>query len=74
VKSIDEKKFPAVKCKSYDQFKDGKVDEDAPMGFMGIDCPMNISGDYYLQTNGDEPYCKGISGISYISKHPKVKT
>lgn len=22
-------------------------------------------GDYYLQTNGDQPYSKGVNGITY---------
>jgi Lipase len=60
--------FHAVKCKSWDNFKEGKVEEDAPMGYMGIDCPMNISGDYYLQTNGNSPYSKGTLGTSYTQK------
>lgn len=70
VASTDFPKFPAVKCKSWDHFKDGKCDEEAPLAYMGIDCPMNVSGDYFLQTNGDEPYCKGTAGTKYA---PKVK-
>jgi hypothetical protein len=32
---------------------------------MGIDCPMNISGNYYLQTNMKVPHSKGMNGIIY---------
>ncbi|KAG5684759.1 hypothetical protein PVAND_013973 [Polypedilum vanderplanki] len=71
VAAKDVKSFPAVKCKSWDHFKEGKYDEEAPIAYMGIDCPMNVCGDYYLQTNGDLPYSKGQSGITYV---PKVKT
>ncbi|XP_070502244.1 inactive pancreatic lipase-related protein 1 [Chironomus tepperi] len=71
VASVDTQKFPAVKCKSWDHFKDGKCDEDAPVAYMGIDCPLHVSGDYFLQTNGDEPYCKGSAGTKYAAK---VKT
>lgn len=69
VKDIGEKSFPAVKCKSWDLFKDGKF-EDGPIAYMGIDCQMNVKGDYFLQTNGQEPFSKGIVGTTYISKKP----
>jgi hypothetical protein len=70
VAAKNEKSFHSVRCKSWDQFKEGKCDEDAPVAYMGIDCPMNVSGDYYLQTHGTAPYSKGSSGTVYA---PKVK-
>lgn len=65
VKNSKEKSFPAVKCKSWDLFKEGKIDEEAPIAYMGIDCQMNVRGDYFLQTNGEEPFSKGMTGITY---------
>lgn len=70
VRNKDEKSFPAVKCKNWDQFKEGKIDEDAPIAFMGIDCQINAEGNYYLQTNGEQPFSKGMSGTQYISRKP----
>lgn len=68
VKNKQEKSFPAIKSKSWDQFKEGKIDEEAPIAYMGIDCPTNVRGDYFLQTNGEEPYSKGMNGISFERK------
>lgn len=72
VANKEEKSFPALKCKSWDNFKEGKCDEDAPIAYMGIDCPLDVSGDYYLQTNGETPFSKGMAGISYESKTIKT--
>lgn len=67
----DEKTFPAFKCKSWDNFKEGRIEEGAEVAYMGIDCPMNASGDYYLQTNGETPFCKGMEGTAYEGKKTK---
>lgn len=32
---------------------------------MGINCPTNVSGNYYLQTNTEQPFAKGLEGITY---------
>lgn len=60
--------FPAIKCKSWDNFKTGACEQGAQLAYMGIDCPMDASGDYYLQTNGETPYNKGMAGIVYEKK------
>lgn len=70
VKDKNEKSFPAVKCKSWKSFKDGHFDEEAPIAYMGIDCQMNVKGDYFLQTNAQEPFSKGMIGTTYASKKP----
>ncbi|XP_052865814.1 phospholipase A1 VesT1.02 isoform X1 [Anopheles cruzii] len=57
--------FHSVRCKSWDDFKDGKVDRAAPIVHMGIDCSYEAKGDYYLQTNGAPPYSKGVTGSKY---------
>ncbi|XP_055921925.1 lipase member H-A-like [Eupeodes corollae] len=59
--------FEAVKTKNWNDFKSGKINEDSDLKVvMGHDCPINISGDYYLQTNGLPPYARGKSGTVYI--------
>lgn len=35
------------------------------MGYMGIDADRRMIGDYYLQTNTDEPYDRGVQGTMY---------
>ncbi|XP_049533428.1 serine/threonine-protein phosphatase PP2A 65 kDa regulatory subunit isoform X2 [Anopheles darlingi] len=57
--------FHSVRCKSWDDFKDGKVDRSAQVVHMGIDCSSEAKGDYYLQTNGSPPYSKGVTGSKY---------
>lgn len=64
----DKKSFPAVKCKSWDHFKDGKCEQAADIAYMGIDCPFDASGNYYLQTNGERPFSKGMTGITYVPR------
>ncbi|GAB0095882.1 inactive pancreatic lipase-related protein 1 [Sergentomyia squamirostris] len=66
--SVTEKNTPSfqsVKCNTWDKFKAGAYDKDEPIVLMGIDCPAGITGNYYLQTNGDQPYSKGPSGVIY---------
>lgn len=72
VAAKNEKSFPSVKCKSWDNFKEGNSEEGAPMAYMGIDCPMDASGDYYLQTNGEQPFSKGMAGAEYEPKKAKA--
>lgn len=72
VASKHEKSFPSIKCKNWDNFKEGRSEEEAPLGYMGIDCPMDVSGDYYLQTNGEVPYSRGLEGTVYDGKKVKA--
>lgn len=57
--------FHSVRCKSWGDFKEGKVDRSAQVVHMGIDCSSDAKGDYYLQTNGSPPYSKGVSGAKF---------
>ena len=34
-----DKSFPAIKCKSYSDFKSGRCEEGSSIAYMGIDCP-----------------------------------
>lgn len=65
VSNIHDNKFNAVQAKNWKDFKRKNafvIDESV---VMGIDCPVKISGDYYLQTNGATPFARGIQGIFY---------
>ncbi|KAG4068164.1 hypothetical protein HA402_001589 [Bradysia odoriphaga] len=65
VAAKDTPTFHSVKSKSWSDFKKHRVDESYIIQ-MGLNCPENARpGDYYLQTNGDQPYSKGVSGITY---------
>ncbi|XP_061386543.1 lipase member H-A-like [Musca vetustissima] len=60
-------KFNCVKAKDWSDFKVGKlINDDREHVVMGHDCPTNISGDYFLQTNGSKPYARGVQGTYYI--------
>lgn len=63
-----EKSFPSVKCKTWDNFKEGRVEQGAQFAYMGIDCSMDATGDYFLQTNGETPFSKGMAGTVYEAK------
>lgn len=39
VASRKDKSFPAIKCKSYNDFKSGRCEEGSSIAYMGIDCP-----------------------------------
>ncbi|EDW11824.1 pancreatic triacylglycerol lipase [Drosophila mojavensis] len=59
-------KFDAVAAKSWDDFKLNKIIESEQPVVMGHNCPTNIHGDFYLQTNGLTPYARGKDGIIYV--------
>jgi len=73
VKSKDHTTFQAVKADSWKQFKEGSYDSRAPVVSMGLNCPTDARGNYYLQTNGELPFSKGIAGTHYVKldKQPK---
>ncbi|KAG5684758.1 hypothetical protein PVAND_013972 [Polypedilum vanderplanki] len=59
----NEKPFMAQKCDSWNKFKNGQCEEG--FIFMGINCPENATGDYYLQTNEISPFSLGLEGLKY---------
>lgn len=57
--------FLSILAKSFNDFKKGRV-ENAEIVQMGIDCPPSARrGDYFLQTNANTPFAKGIKGLKY---------
>ncbi|KAG5669189.1 hypothetical protein PVAND_017083 [Polypedilum vanderplanki] len=64
VASKDSKMFAAVKCASWDEFKKRRCDFDI-VAYMGINCPTNTYGDFYLQTNKQNPFGKGMGGVKF---------
>ncbi|XP_053958549.1 lipase member H-A isoform X2 [Anastrepha ludens] len=73
VKNEFSEKFVAVKAINWTDFKNGKyIENEDHRVVMGHDCPTNISGDYYLQTNGVPPYARDLAGVTYV--HPTKLT
>jgi len=56
--------FPAVKADDYVDFKRGLVNREQK-ALMGIECSPDLSGHYYLQTNAELPFSRGINGTVY---------
>lgn len=67
VRSVKQKTFNCVKCKSWNDFKNNSCEKvsDNFDAFMGIDADPRMSGDYFLQTNADEPFNRGVNGLTY---------
>ncbi|CAH2097324.1 unnamed protein product [Euphydryas editha] len=63
--------FPAVKCKSWDEFKEGKCEKD--ISYMGYATKPDTRGLYFLQTAGSSPYGLGLDGIKYKNTDGIVK-
>lgn len=58
------KGFPAIKCASYDDFIENKNCNDSDISYMGFAAPSNISGTYFLQTNGNVFHlARGVLGL-----------
>jgi hypothetical protein len=68
----DDKSFPSRKCKTWENFKEGRYEQSAPIVNMGIDCQSDATGDYFLQTNGETPFSKGMVGAAYEAKKNKA--
>lgn len=63
----DEETFKAVPCTSWNDFIQNKCPENETdrQGFMGIDGASNLFGDFFLQTNQEQPFNRGPRGIFY---------
>ncbi|KAJ2950132.1 hypothetical protein O0L34_g11480 [Tuta absoluta] len=59
--------FPASPAASYQKFLDNPTPETG-MVYMGYNCDTSAEGSYYLTTNGQSPFGKGIDGL-----YPKRK-
>lgn len=58
--------FDAVQCGSYDDFKQLNCNSDSfSTNYMGFHATSDCSGVYYLQTNENSPYSRGIFGLQY---------
>ncbi|XP_041988130.1 pancreatic lipase-related protein 2-like isoform X2 [Aricia agestis] len=60
--------FPASPADSYSKFRENPTPE-VGMIYMGADCDPGARGSYYLRTNSQSPYGKGLEGI-----YPKNKS
>lgn len=58
--------FLAISARSWRYFKANDVNY-TNVASMGIDCTKDAFGSYYLQTNGEAPYSRDISGIRFVN-------
>ncbi|CAH2108458.1 unnamed protein product [Euphydryas editha] len=56
--------FPASPADSYHKFRENPTPE-VGMVYMGVNCDTSARGSYYLTTNGESPFGKGIEGIYF---------
>ncbi|XP_011564547.3 inactive pancreatic lipase-related protein 1 isoform X1 [Plutella xylostella] len=54
--------FPASPADSYKKFKENPTPEVGVV-YMGIDCDNSARGNFYLKTNGQTPFGRGMDGI-----------
>jgi hypothetical protein len=59
--------FYALKCDTWSNFKRGKCIKNEVI-LMGIECPKDARGNFYLQTNDEVPFSRGKEGIVYQKK------
>ncbi|XP_049868423.1 inactive pancreatic lipase-related protein 1 isoform X2 [Pectinophora gossypiella] len=59
--------FPASPAESYGKFRENPTPESG-MIYMGFNCDTSAEGSYYLTTNAQSPFGKGIDGL-----YPKSK-
>ncbi|CAB3223265.1 unnamed protein product [Arctia plantaginis] len=59
--------FPASPAESYNKFRENPNPESG-MAYMGFKCDSSAKGSYYLTTNGQTPFGKGMDGL-----YPKSK-
>ncbi|CAH0714530.1 unnamed protein product, partial [Brenthis ino] len=64
--------FPASPAESYHKFRDNPTPEIG-MVYMGANCDTNARGSYYLTTNSESPFGKGMDGLRPKSKSNKNK-
>ncbi|XP_064072142.1 inactive pancreatic lipase-related protein 1 isoform X1 [Vanessa tameamea] len=64
--------FAASPADSYHKFRENPTPE-VGMVYMGADCDTSARGSYYLTTNGESPFGKGMDGIYTKNKSNKGK-
>lgn len=67
VESMDHKSFSAVPCDSWENFQANNCPENqtSKQDYMGYYASNDITGDYFLQTNPDSPFYRGLIGMYY---------
>lgn len=62
------KTFNSVPCQSYAEFMQNTCNTqmDGIQAFMGIDADSRLKGNFYLQTNAQDPFNRGELGTIYI--------
>ncbi|CAK1590752.1 unnamed protein product [Parnassius mnemosyne] len=60
---LENRAFPALKCKDWEAFKDGDCEDE--ISYMGEGSTPETRGQFYLQTRGTLPYGLGDDGLRY---------
>lgn len=66
VSSKNKNTFLAVSARNWSRFRASDTNSTNVIN-MGLRCPLGAHGDYFLQTNGEKPYSRGINGIRYLN-------
>lgn len=66
VNSTDPTTFLATTARSWSRFQAGATNRIQTAN-MGLNCPTNVHGDYYLQTNSIGPFSRGANGMRYLN-------
>nr|XP_021182345.2 inactive pancreatic lipase-related protein 1 isoform X1 [Helicoverpa armigera] len=69
---INPEAFPASPAESYHKFRENANPEEG-MVYMGFNCDTSAQGSYYLTTNSETPFGKGMDGLYPKSKKNSVK-
>ncbi|XP_035434073.1 inactive pancreatic lipase-related protein 1 isoform X2 [Spodoptera frugiperda] len=64
--------FPASPAESYHKFRENPNPEEG-MVYMGYSCDNKAEGSYYLTTNSQTPFGKGMDGLYPKSKSNSIK-
>lgn len=54
--------FPSLQCASWENFQDNSCNSGAPVGNMGAFTSNTLRGTYFLRTNLDAPFSRGVAG------------
>ncbi|XP_053612720.1 inactive pancreatic lipase-related protein 1-like isoform X2 [Plodia interpunctella] len=64
--------FPASPASSYQKFRENPTPE-VGMVYMGFNCDTSAQGSYYMTTNGQSPFGKGMEGLYSKGKKHSLK-
>ncbi|XP_026732602.1 pancreatic lipase-related protein 2-like isoform X2 [Trichoplusia ni] len=69
---INPEAFPASPAESYGKFRENPNPEEG-LVYMGYNCDTKAEGSYYLTTNSETPFGKGMDGLYPKGKKNSIK-